>query len=142
MTGTQPEYFSDLEQFVDALLDMVGKEVVIAGGFGRPAHIFNELFRRAMADPTIKLTMITGASFGRPSGKSDLEKRFMDPFVDRVFGNLPDLDYVKPYTREQLPPNIEIVEDDHHLDDPQFATRVGEKMVGLLRRGLKTSSKN
>ena len=110
MTGTQPEYFSDLEQFVDALLDMVGKEVVIAGGFGRPAHIFNELFRRAMADPTIKLTMITGASFGRPSGKSDLEKRFMDPFVDRVFGNLPDLDYVKPYTREQLPPNIEIVE--------------------------------
>jgi acyl-CoA hydrolase len=63
-----------------------------------------------MKDPGIQLTMITGASFSRPKGSSDLEKRFIDPFVDRVFGNLPDLDYVSPYTRGKLPKNIEIVE--------------------------------
>lgn len=110
MTAKAPEYFTDVEPFVDALLDKVGKKVVIAGGFGRPAHIFNALFRRAVADPSIHLTMITGASFSRPRGNSDLEQRFIGPFVDRVFGNLPELEYVQPYLKGQLPANIEVVE--------------------------------
>jgi acyl-CoA hydrolase len=110
MTAKTPENFTDLEQCVEALLGRVGKKVVIAGGFGRPAHIFNELFRRAQADPGIQLTMITGASFSRPRGSNDLEKRFLDPFVERVFGNLPELAYVQPYMRGQLPANIEVVE--------------------------------
>ena len=91
MISTKPAYYTDLEQCVQALLDKVGNKVVIAGGFGRPVHIFNELYRRAAADPGIQLTIITGASFCRPRGSSDLEKRFLDPFVDRVFGNLPEL---------------------------------------------------
>ncbi|MCB1704146.1 MAG: acetyl-CoA hydrolase [Halioglobus sp.] len=110
MTPTHPIYFSDLDQCVDALIDKVGKKVVIAGGFGRPIHIFNALYRRAVADPDIQLTIITGVSFSRPRGSSDLEKRFLEPFVDRVFGNLPELEYVEPYQRGKLPKNIEIVE--------------------------------
>jgi len=110
MTAEAPRYFTDLEQCVEALLGRVGKKVVIAGGFGRPTHIFNELFRRASEDPSIQLTMITGASFSRPRGSNDLEKRFLDPFVARVFGNLPDLDYVQPYMKGRLPKNIEVVE--------------------------------
>ena len=110
MTTGAPRYYNDLEQCVEALLGKVGKKVVIAGGFGRPTHIFNELYRRAEADPDIALTIITGASFSRPRGSSDLEKRFLDPFVARVFGNLPDLDYVRPYLKGQLPKNVEVVE--------------------------------
>ena len=110
MTAQRPAYYSDLEQCVDALLAKVGKKVVIAGGFGRPIHIFNELYRRAVADPSIQLTIITGVSFSRPRGSSDLERRFLEPFVDRVFGNLPELEYVEPYQKGRLPENIEIVE--------------------------------
>jgi acyl-CoA hydrolase len=110
VTSSKPAYYTDLEQCVQALLDKVGNKVVIAGGFGRPVHIFNELYRRAAADPQIHLTIITGASFCRPRGSSDLEKRFLDPFVDRVFGDLPELEYVHPYLKGQLPKNIEIVE--------------------------------
>ncbi len=110
MTARAPAYFTDLEQCVEALLGKVGKKVVIAGGFGRPVHIFNELFRRALADPGIELTIITGASFSRPRGGNDLEKRFLNPFVERVFGNLPELEYVQPYLKGKLPKNIEIVE--------------------------------
>lgn len=110
MADSRPAYFTDLEQCVEALLAKVGKKVVIAGGFGRPVHIFNELYRRALADPSIQLTFITGVSFTRPKGSSDLEKRFLDPFVERVFGNLPELDYMQAYLRGQLPENVEIVE--------------------------------
>ena len=34
----------------------------------------------------------------------------------------------------RLSANIEVVEDDHHLDDPRFARRVGEKTVTLLTK--------
>ncbi len=110
MTTEKPAHFQDLEQCVEALLGQVGKKVVIGGGFGRPIHIFNELFRRASEDPGIDLTIITGLSMNKPRASSDLEKRFMDPFVERVFGNLPDLDYIPPYIKQQLPKNIEVVE--------------------------------
>ena len=110
MMTEKPAHFQDLEQCVEALLGQVGKKVVIGGGFGRPIHIFNELFRRASEDPGIELTIITGLSTNKPRASSDLEKRFMDPFVERVFGNLPDLAYVSPYVKQQLPKNIEVVE--------------------------------
>jgi len=106
----QPTYHDDVEQFVEDLLKRVGKKIVIGGGFGRPIHIFNELFRRASEDPSIDLTIITGLSVNRPRGSSDLEKRFLTPFVDRVFGNLPDLAYIPSYVKQQLPKNIQITE--------------------------------
>jgi uncharacterized protein (UPF0261 family) len=34
--------------------------------------------------------------------------------------------------KRKLAAHVEIIEDDHHLDDSQFAMRVGEKMVRLL----------
>jgi len=36
--------------------------------------------------------------------------------------------------KRKLSPAVEIVEDEHHLDDPEFAVRVGEKMIGLFAR--------
>jgi uncharacterized protein (UPF0261 family) len=35
--------------------------------------------------------------------------------------------------KENLSPNIELIEDEHHLDDPEFAIRVGESMIRLLK---------
>ena len=34
--------------------------------------------------------------------------------------------------KRKLSTRIEIIEDEHHLDDPEFAIRVGETMVKLL----------
>lgn len=35
--------------------------------------------------------------------------------------------------KRKLSSRIELIEDEHHLDDPEFAVRVGEKMVNLLK---------
>ena len=110
MAAKKPEYFTDVEQCIEALLSKVGNKIVIAAGFGRSSYLFNEIFRRAKADPSIQLTIITGASQTRPRGSNDLEKRFMDPFIDRIFGNAPNLDYVPPLIKGQLPQNVEVVE--------------------------------
>jgi uncharacterized protein (UPF0261 family) len=34
----------------------------------------------------------------------------------------------------RLSPKIELIEDEHHLDDPEFAIRVGESMIRLLKQ--------
>jgi uncharacterized protein (UPF0261 family) len=34
--------------------------------------------------------------------------------------------------KKKLSPKIELIEDDRHLDDPDFAKRVGECMIRLL----------
>ena len=36
--------------------------------------------------------------------------------------------------KQKLSSGIELIEDEHHLDDPEFAIRVGQKMVSLLNR--------
>ena len=110
MSVSSPKYFKDLNPCIDAIIDEVGKKVVVAGGFGMPRHIFNGLYERALVDTEIQLTIITGMSINKPRASSDLEKRFLEPFADRVFGNLPDLAYLTPYKKQQLPKNIEIVE--------------------------------
>lgn len=53
------------------------------------------------------------------------EKIFYDPEANgALFDTL----------KRKLSTRIEIIEDEHHLDDPEFAIRVGEKMVDLLKR--------
>ncbi len=103
-------FYDDVQQLVQDLLDRVGKKIVFGSGFGRPIHILNELYRRAVEDPSIDLTIITGLMVERPKGSSELESRFIDPFVERVFGSLPDLAFLKPYKKGTLPDNIKVLE--------------------------------
>jgi uncharacterized protein (UPF0261 family) len=35
--------------------------------------------------------------------------------------------------KRKLSSGIELIEDEHHLDDPEFAVRVGQQMVSLLK---------
>ena len=75
-----------------------------------PNHVLNALYQRACADPELSLTIVTGLSIGKPRPSSDIERRFLEPFVERLFGNYPDLEYVAPYRKGNLPGNVEIVE--------------------------------
>ena len=43
-------------------------------------------------------------------GKSDLERHFLAPLVERVFGDYPDLAYVKDLRAGSLPANVEVCE--------------------------------
>jgi uncharacterized protein (UPF0261 family) len=68
---------------------------------------------------TVMLPMGGLSSIDRPG------KIFFDPQANHaLFDTL----------KHKLATRIEIIEDEHHLDDPQFAVRVGEKMVSLLKR--------
>lgn len=107
-----PEYFDEVEGLIDALLLRVGNRIVlgIPLGIGKPNHFVNALYRRVKADPSLHLTIITALSMEKPHGNSELEERFLAPFVARVFGNYPDLDYIAARRTGTLPPNVRLIE--------------------------------
>ena len=105
-----PQIHSDAEACVEAVLSQVGRNIVLAMpiAIGKPNHFVNALYRRAVQDKSISLKIFTALSFVKPILKSDLERRFAGPLVERVFGQFPDLEYAAALQRGQLPPNIEV----------------------------------
>jgi acyl-CoA hydrolase len=112
MNQPAPARFTDLDACVDATLQRVGKRIVLGlpVGIGKPNPLVNAFVRRAVQDQGIHLTIVTALSLRAPRWHSDLERRFLQPFVQRVFGAYPELEYVRLLERQQLPPNIEVIE--------------------------------
>ena len=103
---------SSIEASIDALIEKVGRKLVLAMplGIGKPNVWINALYQRAKNDPSIELRIITALSLDRPKGRSLVERRFLDPFVQRVFGDYPDMDYALDARRGKLPPNVMLSE--------------------------------
>lgn len=102
----------DVSECVDAVLRRVGRRVVLALplGIGKPNPIVNELYRRAARDPGIDLTIVTALSLRRPTPRTELERRLLEPLVKRVFGNYVELEYVHAIRRGDVPPNVRVIE--------------------------------
>ena len=108
----RPSSFPSIDVAIDTLIAHVGNRIVMAIplGIGKPNPFVNALYRRVKASPLLELKIITALSFEKPRGHGDLERRFLGPFVERVFGDYSDLDYVADSRRGRLPPNISVYE--------------------------------
>ena len=106
------QLFDDVGECVDATLRRLGGRIVLGLplALGKPNPLVNEFYRRALRDPKIELHIFTALSLHKPTARSELERRFLEPFVARVFGNYPELDYVTAVRAGTLPRNIEVVE--------------------------------
>jgi acyl-CoA hydrolase len=112
MKTIAPTYHADVEACVDAILAKVGKRIVFGMplGLGKPNHLANALYNRARNDPGISLRILTALSLAVPRGSNDLERKFLGPFAERIWGNYPALDYLEDLSRGHLPPNVEVSE--------------------------------
>ncbi len=97
---------------VDHVLATIAGPIVlgIPLGVGKPNPFVNALYQRIKQSAGRELTIITALSLEKPVGNSDLERHFLEPFVQRVFGDYPDLDYVKDSRAGCLPPHIRVHE--------------------------------
>ena len=107
-----PKIFSHPDDCIEAILERVGPRLVVGSplGIGKPNHLLNALYRRAARDPSVHLTLITALSLEKPRAHSELERRFLEPFVARVFGDYPELDYMQALRSGSTPANVEISE--------------------------------
>jgi acyl-CoA hydrolase len=107
-----PTVLNDAGECVEAVLHRVGPRIILALplGIGKPNPLVNEFYRRAVRDPSIELTILTALSLRKPTGSSDLERRFLEPMVERIFGNYPELEYVQAVRTDTVPRNIRVIE--------------------------------
>ncbi|MDA8221865.1 acetyl-CoA hydrolase/transferase C-terminal domain-containing protein [Desulfosporosinus sp.] len=104
--------YDDAKKCVDEVINYIGKDIRYAMtlALGKPVHFINELYSRAKKDPEIKLKIITALSLEIPKGNSELERRLMQPIVDRVFAGVPEFEYMIDFRAGTLPKNVEVFE--------------------------------
>src|ERR671912_1488938 len=107
-----PTRFADVESCVDATIGRVGPHIRLGTplGLGKANHLVNEFFRRAREDPRLDLHIFTALTLARPRAKGELERRFIEPLAERLFGGYPELAYVDPVRQRTLPDNIRVTE--------------------------------
>src|SRR5207247_1825551 len=108
----QPILFTDPEAIAEDIVRDVGTNLVVGLplGLGKANHVVNALYTRAAADRSIKLTLFSALTLEKPRPSSLLERRFIGPVIDRLFGGYPDLTYAGALHAGELPPNIEVIE--------------------------------
>ncbi len=107
-----PLTLTDADACVEALIQKVGKDITLGLplGLGKPVRLANALYQRACQDKTLKLHIVTAISMLAPSGSSSLERRFMKPFAERLYGDIPELAYAADVMKGRLPDNVQVSE--------------------------------
>lgn len=77
-------------------------------GIGKPSPIVNAFYHRAERDPGLDLHIFTALALTRPRWSSDLERRLLEPLVERVFGSYPDPAFATALVAGTLPANVRV----------------------------------
>jgi hypothetical protein len=107
-----PKLFSDPDAIAEDIIRDVGTNLLVGLplGLGKANHIVNALYARAAADRAINLTFFSALTLEKPKPANMLERRFIAPVIERLFGGYPDLAYADALHANELPPNIRVIE--------------------------------
>ena len=100
------------EEAARTIIERVGSEVVLGLpiGIGKATHVVDALFDLAARESSISLTIFTGLTLEPPQGKSELEKRFLEPLVERLYADWPVPRYADAIRTGSLPANVRVRE--------------------------------
>lgn len=103
---------ASVEEAVADVVARVGPQLVlgIPLGLGKPVPFVNALYRHVQSNAALKLRILTALTLEKPRGASAIERAFLEPIVDRVYGDCPDPEYAAPLRENRLPPNVEVSE--------------------------------
>ncbi|MGE0314650.1 MAG: acetyl-CoA hydrolase/transferase C-terminal domain-containing protein [Lautropia sp.] len=108
----EPQRFDDADALARQIVARTdgAPRVALPLGLGKPNTIVNALTRLALDDRAIRLSILTALTLERPVPSGALERRFLAPAMDRLFGRYPPLHYAEHLHRGTLPPNIQVGE--------------------------------
>ncbi|WP_296246470.1 acetyl-CoA hydrolase/transferase C-terminal domain-containing protein [Pseudomonas sp. UBA4194] len=99
-----------IEEAVDQVLERLPAHIHMGMplGVGKPNRFVNALYARIKHLPERRLTIYTALVLGRPALGDGLQKRMLEPFVERVFGDYPEFDFLADLRRSELPANVAV----------------------------------
>ncbi|MEX6500834.1 acetyl-CoA hydrolase/transferase C-terminal domain-containing protein [Pseudomonas sp. 25A3E] len=99
-----------IEQAVERVLrDIPGPiRLGLPLGLGKPNRWVNALYARIKGLPERRLTIYTALCLERPGASHDLQRRFLEPVVERIYGDYPELDFLADLRAGRLPANVHI----------------------------------
>ena len=102
--------FCSIERAVDDVLARLPSHIHLGLplGLGKANRFVNALYQRIRQLPERRLTIYTALSLGRPPLGEGLQRQFLEPFIERVFGDYIELDYLADLHRNSLPDNIHV----------------------------------
>jgi acyl-CoA hydrolase len=105
-------FLHSVEECVDHTIATVGKDLVVAAplGLGKPVQLLNAFYRRAAADPSLSLRIITALCLEVPHPKDSIEKKLAEPIMQRLFRDYEELAFMAPLRAGALPANIHVSE--------------------------------
>ena len=103
-------HLCSIEQAVDHALARLPAHIHLGLplGLGKPNAFVNALYARIRDLPERRLTLYTALSLGRPALGNGLQRRLLEPFVERVFADYEELTYLADLRAGSLPPNIRV----------------------------------
>lgn len=110
--ANQPKIYADADAIAAALFDQLEGEIRLALplGLGKPVTLINALTRAAVENSALKFSIFTALTLQKPRPSSDIEARFLEPAMERLFGDYPDLLYAEMIRDGTLPDNITVSE--------------------------------
>ncbi|MFZ3152786.1 acetyl-CoA hydrolase/transferase C-terminal domain-containing protein [Pseudomonas sp.] len=99
-----------IEQAVDHVLSTLEGPIHLGLplGLGKPNQWVNALYARIKQLPQRQLTIYTALCLGRPRAAAGLPRRLLEPFVERIYGDYPELDFLADLQRDTLPDNVRV----------------------------------
>ncbi len=125
------EIHQDVTECVDAAIRRVGRRIVLALplGIGKPVAIADEFWRRALREPDLDLTIITALTLRRPSARGELERRLLEPLVERIFGDYAEPQYLQAARTATMPRNVRLIE---FFVEPGSALDASQRQQNML----------
>jgi acyl-CoA hydrolase len=103
----------NLQDAVSAMLKHAGGHIVLAAplGLGKSHRVLNAIYAAVESDTSHRLEIYTALSLTPPDAGTGLQKRFLQPFLDRHFGpDFPSLHYAVAQRKGSLPAHITVHE--------------------------------
>ncbi|CAM4325020.1 acetyl-CoA hydrolase/transferase C-terminal domain-containing protein [Palleronia rufa] len=103
---------TDADAIAQEVIRRTGGDIRLALplGIGKPVTLADALVRAVRDRPDARLSIFTALTLERPVPSNDVERRFLSPAMDRLFGTQDGPLYARLMRTGELPDNIEVNE--------------------------------
>lgn len=111
-TNRRPVHPESPDHLIDEIIARLGRDlrVGLPLGLGKPNALVNALYRRAVDDRSLRLTLYSALTLEVPAPGGGLRGRLAGPILERLYAGHVGLDHYRDLRAGRLPKNVKVHE--------------------------------